>query len=45
MDAIKTIKLSKTYGRLTAVDGLDLAIAQGELFALLGVNGAGKTTT
>ncbi len=45
MDAIKTIKMSKTYGRLTAVDGLDLAIAQGELFALLGVNGAGKTTT
>ncbi len=45
MDAIKTIKLSKTYGRLKAVEGLDLAIAQGELFALLGVNGAGKTTT
>ena len=45
MEAIKTVKLSKTYGKLTAVDGLDLAIAQGELFALLGVNGAGKTTT
>ena len=45
MEAIKTVKLSKTYGKLTAVDSLDLAIAQGELFALLGVNGAGKTTT
>ena len=45
MEAIKTVKLSKTYGKPTAVDGLDLAIAQGELFALLGVNGAGKTTT
>ena len=45
MEATKTVKLSKTYGKLTAVDDLDLAIAQGELFALLGVNGAGKTTT
>jgi ABC-2 type transport system ATP-binding protein len=36
--------LTKRYNRLTAVDGLDLEIRQGELFALLGVNGAGKTT-
>ena len=44
MQAIKTIELTKHYGRLTAVDRLNLEIEQGELFALLGVNGAGKTT-
>ncbi len=45
MDAIKAVGLTKKYGRLTAVDGLDLTIRQGELFSLLGVNGAGKSTT
>ena len=45
MQAIKTIGLVKRYRKLTAVDGLDLEIRQGELFSLLGVNGAGKTTT
>ena len=45
MEAIKTVGLSKQYPKLTAVDGLDLTIRQGELFSLLGVNGAGKTTT
>ena len=45
MEAIKAIGLVKRYKDLTAVDGLDLGIAQGELFSLLGVNGAGKTTT
>lgn len=45
MEAIKTIGLTKKYKTLTAVDGLDLTISGGELFALLGVNGAGKTTT
>lgn len=45
MDAIKTVDLTKRYGDLTAVDGLNLTVAEGELFALLGVNGAGKTTT
>ena len=44
MDAIKTIGLVKQYKHLTAVDGLNLEIKQGELFSLLGVNGAGKTT-
>ena len=44
MNAIETHGLTKRYGQKTAVDGLDLAVAQGELFALLGVNGAGKTT-
>ena len=45
MPAIKTEKLRKKYRDITAVDGLDLRVEQGELFALLGVNGAGKTTT
>ena len=44
MDAIKTKGLVKRYKNLTAVDGLDLQVGQGELFCLLGVNGAGKTT-
>lgn len=45
MDAIKTIDLTKRYKGVTAVDGLNLSVKQGELFSLLGVNGAGKTTT
>ena len=45
MTAIKTVDLTKRYKDLTAVDGLNIEIEQGELFSLLGVNGAGKTTT
>ena len=45
MNAIETRGLTKTFGTKTAVDHIDLAIREGELFALLGVNGAGKTTT
>ncbi len=37
--------LRKRYGARTVVDGIDLDIAHGEVFALLGPNGAGKTTT
>ena len=44
MQAIQAMGLVKQYGKLTAVDTLDLEIRQGEVFALLGVNGAGKTT-
>lgn len=44
MDGIVTAGLTKRYKDVTAVDGLDLTVRQGELFALLGVNGAGKTT-
>ena len=44
MHAIKTQELVKQYKTITAVDGLNLEICQGELFSLLGVNGAGKTT-
>lgn len=42
---IKTSKLTKKYGELTAVNSLNLAISEGEVFGLLGPNGAGKTTT
>ena len=37
--------LRKSYGERTAVDGVDLDVATGEVVALLGPNGAGKTTT
>jgi ABC-2 type transport system ATP-binding protein len=37
--------LTKRYGELVAVDGLDLELRRGEIFGLLGQNGAGKTTT
>ena len=45
MLAIETKNLTKRYKEKTAVDGINLKINQGELFALLGTNGAGKTTT
>ena len=38
MNAIEIQGLTKRYGPITAVDGLDLTVRQGELFALLGVN-------
>ena len=44
MNAIEAKGLVKRYKNITAVDGLDLEIRRGELYALLGVNGAGKTT-
>ncbi|HLI26125.1 MAG TPA: ABC transporter ATP-binding protein [Chloroflexota bacterium] len=43
--AIETHELTKRYGTFTAVDGLNLAVREGEVFGLLGPNGAGKTTT
>jgi len=45
MDAISTDNLTKRFDDLTAVDGLTLSVAQGELFGLVGSDGAGKTTT
>jgi len=45
MAIIETRALSKTYGRIEAVRGIDLSIGKGEIFGLLGPNGAGKTTT
>jgi ABC-2 type transport system ATP-binding protein len=43
--AIRASGLVKRYGELTAVDGVDLEVQHGEIFAFLGPNGAGKTTT
>jgi ABC-2 type transport system ATP-binding protein len=43
--AVSVHGLRKSYGERTAVDGVDLDIPRGEVFALLGPNGAGKTTT
>lgn len=45
MDAIRTEGLTKAFGDLTAVDGLTLSVAEGEIFGLVGPDGAGKTTT
>jgi len=42
--AIKTENLTKRFNDTVAVNGLNLSVVDGELFALLGVNGAGKTT-
>lgn len=44
MFSIETRNLTKKYKEKIAVDGINLKINQGELFALLGTNGAGKTT-
>jgi ABC-2 type transport system ATP-binding protein len=43
--AVRAVGLRKTYGDLVAVDGIDLEIRRGEIFALIGPNGSGKTTT
>ena len=45
MSIVTVHGLTKQYGELNAVAGVDLTINQGEIFALLGPNGAGKTTT
>ena len=42
---LRTLQLSKAYGKRLAVDKLDLEVDQAELFGFLGPNGAGKTTT
>jgi ABC-2 type transport system ATP-binding protein len=42
---IRTEALTKRYGGLVAVDGVDLRVDQGDLFGFLGPNGSGKTTT
>ncbi len=43
--AIETNALSKSYGRVRAVDSVDLRVKPGEVYGFLGLNGAGKTTT
>ena len=44
-EAISTTGLRKSYGDSVVLDGLDLSVPEGSVFALLGPNGAGKTTT
>ena len=43
--AVETVGMRKVFGRLVAVDSLDLTIARGTVYGLLGSNGSGKTTT
>ena len=43
--AVEVHGLTKRYGDLVAVDGIDFSVTQGEIFAFLGPNGAGKSTT
>lgn len=43
--AVVTKDLSKTYGRTPALQGIDLEVPAGKVYALLGPNGAGKSTT
>src|SRR2546428_2978455 len=43
--AMQTQKLSRKFGNLTAVGGIDLQVAAGQFFGFLGPNGAGKSTT
>ena len=45
MHAIEVTSLSKSYGGIMAVDGIDLRVEKGKIFGFLGPNGAGKTTT
>ncbi|MFH8978683.1 ATP-binding cassette domain-containing protein, partial [Streptomyces sp. NPDC017890] len=42
--AVSAVGLRKSYGDKTVLDGIDLHIPAGSVFALLGPNGAGKTT-
>ncbi|MGD8495977.1 MAG: ATP-binding cassette domain-containing protein [Gemmatimonadales bacterium] len=45
MPVIETRGLTKHYGKTHAVDGLDVAVQEGQVFGFLGPNGSGKTTT
>lgn len=44
-EVIKAQRLTKAYGKLLAVDGINLSVKRGTVFGLLGANGAGKSTT
>jgi ABC-2 type transport system ATP-binding protein len=42
--AVEAVNLARRFGAVRALDGVDLAVSEGEFFGLLGPNGAGKTT-
>ena len=44
MNGVEIRGLSKSFGKVKAVDGLDLVVGSGQVFGLLGPNGSGKTT-
>ncbi|CAN5198820.1 ABC transporter ATP-binding protein [soil metagenome] len=44
-EILRTRDLRRRFGRLQAVEGLDMVVREGEIYGFLGVNGAGKTTT
>ena len=43
--SLETAKMTKKFGKFTALDGIDLKVNEGEVFGYIGPNGAGKTTT
>lgn len=45
MSVINISKLKKSYGKISALNGIDLDVPQGEVFGFIGPNGAGKSTT
>ncbi len=45
LPAVQTLGLTRLYGSLAALSGLDLTVNKGDLFGFIGSNGAGKTTT
>lgn len=45
MNVIQVEQVTRSFGRVKALDGLNLSVRQGEVYGLLGRNGAGKTTT
>ncbi|HKJ67935.1 MAG TPA: ATP-binding cassette domain-containing protein [bacterium] len=45
MDAVRIQDVTKTFGKVTAVDSLSLKVPEGAIYGLIGPNGSGKTTT
>jgi len=45
MSLLRVNRLSKAFGSVRAVEGVELEVREGEIYGLLGPNGAGKTTT